>query len=1058
MTLIGSRYEVVDTLGEGGMGVVYLAHDKLRNYRVALKQVLLSDDAQRLAITREFRTLSTLRHPNIVSVIEYGSHEGQPYFTMEYLPNSQPFDKAVNQNIDLFIQMLQALGYLHRRGILHRDLKPANVLVTANSVVKVLDFGLAGNTGGKGGAPEGAVGTITYMSPELFQEEPPSVGSDLWAVGVMLCQALTGHHPFDSSSPTNLLISLFNDEADLSGMDEEISEVVARLLSKDTATRYTNALDVIRDLCNAAGIELAPESKAHRESFLQAAAFVGRDYEYQCLADALKTAANGTSQLWLIGGEAGAGKSRLLDEVRTRALVDGFVVLQGQGVERGGLPYQVWRDPARKLVLGTPMSDLTASVLKELVPDIGHLLGREIHDIPTLDAKAHRDRLMAAILERLKAPSSPVLMILEDLHWANEGLDLLKMLLPTLQGMPVIVVGSYRNDEKPTLPDAFPTANLLTLERLTLEAVAALSTSMIGAENATPELVERLTRETEGNALFMVEVVRALAEEAGSLQDISRKSLPDRILAGGMIAVLRRRLARVPAWALDTLKLAAVLGRVIDIPVLKAAGVQDIEAWLHACAEAAVLEPYSGEWRFSHDRLRETLLHNLTDLSPLHEKASLALEAVYPDNLDYAEALAHHWRIAGNAEREGHYIVKAAEHLVAVSDDYERADRLIQRGLELNQPHIRAALMLWAGYGASKQGRFPEAVTAFKSGLEADPSPDLKALILNRFGEVCLRLGQHVDAVNYVTQAKTIAEQNNDQRNIAVSLNLLGILAYYQGDAAKARQSFEESLVIGRAIGNRPSTSSSLNNLGNVAVFQGDYDAACKYIEESLQLERAAGNRSGMAGSLNNMGNVAVYQGDYETARTYFEDTLQIYRDIGDRRGLAFSLENLGTVAFYQDDLKSACAAFEESLVICNEIGVRNISVYSESGLVIVLTHLGEGKRSRARDHLINALKTALELDAQLLMLLALLGASYWMQGQDERVAQWIGLMGEKGGSKIKEDARFKRQQEALRARLGVKAFEEAVEHGKTLDAKSVVQALLAELTTLKASSTSSST
>jgi len=107
MTLIGSRYEVVDTLGAGGMGVVYLVNDKLRNQQVALKQVLLSNEIQRLAITREFRTLSTLRHPNIVSVIEYGSHENQPYFTMYYLHNAQPLDQSSDHKIELFIQMLQ---------------------------------------------------------------------------------------------------------------------------------------------------------------------------------------------------------------------------------------------------------------------------------------------------------------------------------------------------------------------------------------------------------------------------------------------------------------------------------------------------------------------------------------------------------------------------------------------------------------------------------------------------------------------------------------------------------------------------------------------------------------------------------------------------------------------------------------------------------------------------------------------------------------------------------------------------------------------------------------
>jgi eukaryotic-like serine/threonine-protein kinase len=107
-----------------------------------------------------------------------------------------------------------------------------------------------------------------------------------------------------------------------------------------------------------------------------------------------------------------------------------------------------------------------------------------------------------------------------------------------------------------------------------------------------------------------------------------------------MVAVLQRRLAKVPDWALEKLQLAAVVGRVIDVPVLKAAGVSNTDTWLQVCADAAILEPYHGDWRFSHDRLREVLLDAVDKLAELHERAALALEAVYPDNVDYAEVLA----------------------------------------------------------------------------------------------------------------------------------------------------------------------------------------------------------------------------------------------------------------------------------------------------------------------------------------------------------------------------------------------------------------------------------
>jgi tetratricopeptide (TPR) repeat protein len=1077
--IIANRYEVLDQLGAGGMGVVWLVRDKLRNQKVALKQVLTQDDDQRLAITREFRTLSTLRHPNIVSVIEYGFHDAQPYFTMEYLPDAKAFDKASDRKIEHLTQVLQALGYLHRRGILHRDLKPGNVLITSDGVVKVLDFGLALDTMRDQSSEIG--GTLRYMAPELFMEEPASVGSDLWALGVMICEMDGNRHPFHTEGGVSeQIMSIVSNPPDLSGIEGELAGVVSRLLSKNKAERYPSALDVIRDLHAVYKIQLPLESQSHRESFLQAAAFVGREHEYQCLTDALKAAAGGTRQLWLIGGEAGVGKSRLLDELRTRALVDGFIVLQGQGVENGGLPYQLWREVARKLVIGTPISDLTASVLKELVPDIAALIDREVPALAPLEPQANRDRLMAALLERLNALDAPVLIILEDLHWAKEGLDLLKLLLPHIDTMRGMIVGSYRNDERPTLPEELPETSLLTLARLSPEAIADLSASMIGAENATPELVERLVKETEGNALFMVEVMRALAEEAGSLQDITRRSLPERILAGGMFAVLQRRLMRVPEWALGTLKLAAVIGRVIDIPALKAAGVTNIDQWLQVCADASILEPYHGEWRFSHDRLREVLLKDSENLAKLHEQAALALEAVYPDNVDYAEALAEHWHIAGNPEREIAFILKAAEHLVNISGDYERAENLAQRGLDLNLPHTRAELLLWKGFSAEKQGQYETAIDLYQTGLTANPTSAIKVLLLNRSGHICLRQGKYAEAEVYARQAREIAGNHDEhtslhllglvaryqgdfvaaktyyeeslrirrqlgsKKGVADSLNNLGMVALHQGDYPAARTFFEDSLHIRREIGDRQGTAISLNNLGVIAIYQGDYAAAQVYFEDVLQINRKIGDVAGVAGSLNNLGGMAQAQGKIVEARAYYEESLQINRRIGDKQNAAVSLHNLGVLADVQGDFEAARNLYEECLQIAREIGNPETIIYGTAGLVMVLTQTDE--RETARELLIESLKTALETDTIPMMLYALLGAACWSQ-DDEQVVTWIGVMLEQGSTEIKDDIRFKSLTEKIRRKLGDERVNAAVEAGKSLDVRAEAEHLLAALT-----------
>ncbi|MCC7207414.1 MAG: protein kinase, partial [Anaerolineae bacterium] len=220
----GGRYQLLDRLGAGGMGVVYRALDRLTGMHVALKRVILTADETpgadevdtRLALAQEFQTLATLRHPHIISVLDYGFNAvGQPFFTMDLLDAPQTviaaaWDKPLAAKIDRLVEMLQALAYLHRRGILHRDLKPANVLVVGDQV-RLLDFGLSQDF-----APEhSVVGTPAYMAPEILRGDRATPAADLYAVGVLAYELIAGRHPFDTSNVSRLIADVINTPPDL---------------------------------------------------------------------------------------------------------------------------------------------------------------------------------------------------------------------------------------------------------------------------------------------------------------------------------------------------------------------------------------------------------------------------------------------------------------------------------------------------------------------------------------------------------------------------------------------------------------------------------------------------------------------------------------------------------------------------------------------------------------------------------------------------------------------------------------------------------------------------
>lgn len=255
------RYYIESVLGTGGMAVVYLARDQELGRRVALKVLpapLLADPSQFERLKHEARSASALNHPNIVTIYEIGEAEGQHYIATEFMDGMTLRERiagrplARTEALDIAVQVARALSVAHAAGIIHRDIKPENIMLRPDGIVKVLDFGIAQFTSAslEMSSRKLIIGTVRYMSPEQAEGLPVDARTDIWSLGVILCEMLTGRAPFDGETTSAVLNAIKYDTPTLLPGSEarQLNAVVRRMLSHDRAMRYATAETVAAEV------------------------------------------------------------------------------------------------------------------------------------------------------------------------------------------------------------------------------------------------------------------------------------------------------------------------------------------------------------------------------------------------------------------------------------------------------------------------------------------------------------------------------------------------------------------------------------------------------------------------------------------------------------------------------------------------------------------------------------------------------------------------------------------------------------------------------------------
>jgi hypothetical protein len=458
--MIGSklldRYRIGSELGKGGMGVVFRAFDTILERPVAIKVLSergLSADSQS-QLLEEARAAAKLNHPSIVTVYDVGEVDNSLFIVMELLRGISLREKSnvdLEQVLDYFRQLCEALAHAHQLGIIHRDLKPENVILVGDQV-KLMDFGLARSLNSRLTVDGLLSGTASYLAPEQALGMEVDGRTDLYSLGVMLYEMTAGRLPFTGGDALAVISQhLHAPVVPPRTYNEKISpglnELIVHLLKKVPADRPPSAeavLLILMDLPKSEQEGDSSEDLILLQQIVQGR-LVGRQAELDTLRQLWQQAQGGQAQLVLISGEPGVGKTRLANEIISFARLHGARLLRGGCYEyEATVPYLPIMEALREWVHGQSSEQLNeklrdyAAELAKLMPEIAAKIG-PLESNPSLSPDQERMRMFDHVARFFSdiAVDRGLLIFLDDLHWVDQGtLSLIHYLLRRLRATP----------------------------------------------------------------------------------------------------------------------------------------------------------------------------------------------------------------------------------------------------------------------------------------------------------------------------------------------------------------------------------------------------------------------------------------------------------------------------------------------------------------------------------------------------------------------------------------------------------------------------------------------
>lgn len=1004
------RYALQDKLGQGAFGRVWRAEDRLEGGEVALK-VLFCGKATAEDLASEFRIAADVAHPNVVRVLDFGeTTDGAAYLVMQLL-RAVDFDEAAKARplADVLRwggQALMALDALHRRGLLHGDIKAPNVLVEPEGEGRayLADFGLAQ------AADDGATGvggTPAYLAPELLSGSTRDIRSDIYSVGVLLYEALTGSNPFVGETLRDTLRNQVQIEPPpldevVPAINAATSRFVARLMAKDPERRWQSPAHALAELANLSGTGSLVGSEWLLQR-LQDPPLVGVDDARGCVDDLLSALAQGLGGARWVSGALGCGRSAILEKARQAALVAGIRVGRGSA----SLPGE-WHDPLLRAV-----ADATGA------------------DVDSLRVDASATPAVVAELIDQTVGDTPTLLLIDDLdHGTDELWTTLGLLLQALRQRPIGL--GWTTAEGSAEESALDSKIALTWATAARAGHAArthvgpldeatgadLLTAALGGTADPASLVHPIWSAAQGCPGLMLELLRT-AVEAGQVDttpqgwtgslDPTLLTSAEGGLANAMAALEDARIAGLDPAARGALHALVVLGQpvtlayVADILGCDKAAARSVT---EALVERGLVQANRGDAPRYHvrpalgGRIRATLDSDVAE--SLHRRAAQVLsQQAAPTDVATWVDVALHAAWGGSAEQALHLAEQMAVHVAAADLPRSFAQlvaTLVAREADLDgAPGWPVRILRACAAGHVAAGRFAQALQAAEDARVCAWGDDSHEMLLDRLTlDVLSSLGRKDDAVSALREASKRLQRlkesgvatARDEAELAVrqaqlarlasepekaraaasnGLDLLGddtgeadaglrarllvelaTADLHQADYESCRQRGEDALLLAQATGDAVVEAQAANAVGNSLRSMGNAQDAVGYYAIARDVAARLGWIGTAGKAANNIAICHYLSGQWEEAAAEWRQAVRFAEQSGEREEKVLLLNNLGYLYFERGHADRSENAFSEGLELSVEMGSDRISMHLYGNLGELRSRQGQFPEARA--------------------------------------------------------------------------------------------------------------